>query len=73
MIDWCRFAGKEIIERLKGKRLLFVGDSLNRNQWNSMICILDSLIPGVKTIGGGLNGFLRTFKANVSPTCILAK
>ncbi|KAI7749076.1 hypothetical protein M8C21_001602 [Ambrosia artemisiifolia] len=61
--EFPRFAGKEIIERLKGKRLLFVGDSLNRNQWNSMICILDSLIPGVKTMGGGLNGFLRTFKA----------
>lgn len=29
-----------MLELLKGKRLVFVGDSLNRNMWESMICIL---------------------------------
>ncbi|KAJ0699550.1 putative PMR5 domain, PC-Esterase [Helianthus annuus] len=61
--DFPRFDGKAIAERLRGKRLLFVGDSLNRNQWNSMICMLYSSIPGVKTAGGGLSGLLRTFRA----------
>ncbi|KAM0028176.1 putative PMR5 domain, PC-Esterase [Helianthus debilis subsp. tardiflorus] len=61
--DFPRFDGKAIAERLRGKRLLFVGDSLNRNQWNSMICMLYSSIPGVKTAGGGLGGLLRTFRA----------
>nr|GEV82928.1 protein trichome birefringence-like 34 [Tanacetum cinerariifolium] len=57
------FNGKALIERLRGKRILFVGDSLNRNQWISMICMLNSLIPGVKNAGGGLDGLLHTFKA----------
>ncbi|XP_058088066.1 protein trichome birefringence-like 2 [Magnolia sinica] len=30
----------DLLERLRGKRLLFIGDSLNRNMWESMVCIL---------------------------------
>ncbi|XP_071716754.1 protein trichome birefringence-like 34 [Rutidosis leptorrhynchoides] len=59
--DFPKFDGKAIVEKLKGKRILFVGDSLNRNQWNSMICMLQPSIPGVKKAGGDLN--LYTFKA----------
>ncbi|KAH7280286.1 hypothetical protein KP509_37G059800 [Ceratopteris richardii] len=35
-----RFNGKNMLEILRGKRLVFVGDSLNRNQWESMLCML---------------------------------
>lgn len=29
----------DIVKRLRGKRLVFVGDSLNRNMWESLVCI----------------------------------
>jgi hypothetical protein len=29
-----------MLERLRGQRLVFVGDSLGRNQWESMLCML---------------------------------
>lgn len=38
--DLPRLNGKHMLEMLRGKRLVFVGDSLNRNMWESLICIL---------------------------------
>ncbi|KAL6138190.1 hypothetical protein ACLB2K_063475 [Fragaria x ananassa] len=35
-----RLDASHMIELLRGKRLVFVGDSLNRNMWESLICIL---------------------------------
>ncbi|GMH31125.1 hypothetical protein Nepgr_032968 [Nepenthes gracilis] len=30
----------DFLQRLTGKKLIFVGDSLNRNMWESLVCIL---------------------------------
>ncbi|KAI3458494.1 hypothetical protein Pfo_015157 [Paulownia fortunei] len=34
-----------MLEALRGKRMMFVGDSLNRGQYTSMICLLHRIIP----------------------------
>nr|XP_043620163.1 protein trichome birefringence-like [Erigeron canadensis] len=35
-----RLDGSKMLQMLRGKRLVFVGDSLNRNMWESLVCIL---------------------------------
>ncbi|KDP44302.1 hypothetical protein JCGZ_19169 [Jatropha curcas] len=35
-----RLNGKYMLEILRGKRVVFIGDSLNRNMWESMVCTL---------------------------------
>ncbi|TVU19463.1 hypothetical protein EJB05_35613, partial [Eragrostis curvula] len=43
--DVPRFAARDALERLRGKRVVFVGDSMSRTQWESFICML---MPGVE-------------------------
>ncbi|KAI3686087.1 hypothetical protein L1987_79757 [Smallanthus sonchifolius] len=38
--DVSRFNVGVVLEKLRGKRVVFVGDSLSRTQWESMICML---------------------------------
>ncbi|KAJ4969154.1 hypothetical protein NE237_015855 [Protea cynaroides] len=38
--DLPKLDGKDMLEMLRGKRLVFVGDSLNRNMWQSLVCVL---------------------------------
>ncbi|PSS34717.1 Protein trichome birefringence-like, partial [Actinidia chinensis var. chinensis] len=59
--DLPRFNAKAMLERLRNKRLVFVGDSITRNQWASMICLLDSSIsPVLKSVTA--NKSITTFK-----------
>ncbi|KAK9290610.1 hypothetical protein L1049_008781 [Liquidambar formosana] len=39
-----RLNGNHMLELLRGKRLVFVGDSLNRNMWESLVCILKNSV-----------------------------
>ncbi|KAL6509355.1 hypothetical protein OROGR_022665 [Orobanche gracilis] len=39
------FNATVMLEALRGKRMMFVGDSLNRGQYTSMICLLQKDIP----------------------------
>ncbi|ERN02736.1 protein trichome birefringence-like 2 [Amborella trichopoda] len=40
----------DFLERLRGKRLVFVGDSLNRNMWESLVCILRHSVGNKSTV-----------------------
>ncbi|CAJ1908186.1 unnamed protein product [Sphenostylis stenocarpa] len=45
-----RLDAHRMLELLRGKRLVFVGDSLNRNMWESLICILKSAVKDKKNV-----------------------
>ncbi|XP_065847326.1 protein trichome berefringence-like 7 [Euphorbia lathyris] len=45
-----RFDIHQILEKLRGKRIVFVGDSLSRTQWESLICILMSGVEDKKSV-----------------------
>lgn len=65
-----RFNATALLERLRNKRLMFVGDSLNRGQWVSMVCLVDTSIPpGLKSMNH--NGSITSFKATVSLYCFV--
>ncbi|KAG8386764.1 hypothetical protein BUALT_Bualt03G0182900 [Buddleja alternifolia] len=55
-----RFDGVEFLRKLKGKRLIFVGDSLSLNQWQSLTCMLHVAVPQANYISRRIGG-LSTF------------
>lgn len=62
--DLPRFNATVLLERLRNRRLMFVGDSLNRGQWVSMVCLVDSVIPpGLQSMHQYRNGSLHIYKA----------
>ncbi|TVU18935.1 hypothetical protein EJB05_35055 [Eragrostis curvula] len=67
--DLPRFEAKLLLEKLRNKRLMFVGDSLNRNQWESMVCLVQSEAPWDKKSlvkNGSLNVFrLQEYNASI--------
>lgn len=46
--DLLRFDGQDFLERFRGKSIMFVGDSLSRNQWQSLTCMLHFAVPDAK-------------------------
>ncbi|OMP05034.1 hypothetical protein COLO4_09111 [Corchorus olitorius] len=45
-----RFNATMMLEKLRNRRLAFIGDSIGRNQWESMLCMLSSVIPNKDSI-----------------------
>lgn len=64
-----KFKARLLLEKLRNKRLMFVGDSLNRNQWESMVCLVQSVVPpGKKSLNkiGSLSVFrIEDYNATV--------
>lgn len=48
--DIPRFNVRDILEKLRGKRVVFVGDSLSRTQWESLICMLMAGVDDKKSV-----------------------
>uniref|UniRef100_A0A1D1YHD8 Tyrosine--tRNA ligase n=2 Tax=Anthurium amnicola TaxID=1678845 RepID=A0A1D1YHD8_9ARAE len=44
-----RFDGEGFLQRMKGKKMMFVGDSISQNQWESLNCMLHAAVPDAKT------------------------
>ncbi|PON65794.1 Trichome birefringence-like family [Parasponia andersonii] len=45
-----RFDGAKMLESLRNKRLVFAGDSLGRNQWESLLCMLSAVVSNKSSI-----------------------
>ncbi|OMO50048.1 Autophagy-related protein 27 [Corchorus capsularis] len=53
-----------MLESLRGKRMMFVGDSLNRGQFVSMVCLLHRILPeNAKSFESTLDQSLTVFRA----------
>jgi len=44
-----RFNGVKFLQEMRDKTIMFVGDSLGRNQWESLICMISSSAPSINT------------------------
>ena len=67
-----RFDPLKLLQILRGKRLMFVGDSVQRAQFESMVCLVQSVIPeGKKSLRRVPPR--KIFKAEVLfPICLLS-
>lgn len=52
-----------MLERLRGKRVIIVGDSLNRNQWESLACLLYSAVPPSRAYIETRSSVYKVFRA----------
>lgn len=49
MLSWFRFNGLRFLEKWRGKKIMFVGDSLSLNQFQSLTCMIHAWVPRSKT------------------------
>ncbi|KAJ0246428.1 Protein trichome birefringence-like 6 [Hirschfeldia incana] len=64
--DAPRFNATKMLEMIRGKRLVFVGDSINRNQWESMLCMLFQAVKDPKRVYETRNRRITKEKGNYS-------
>ncbi|KAG9143389.1 hypothetical protein Leryth_017771 [Lithospermum erythrorhizon] len=51
--DLPRFNGVDFLRRWRGKKIMFVGDSLSLNMWESLACMIQASVPN------GMTNFVR--------------
>ncbi|XVF25666.1 hypothetical protein REPUB_Repub13aG0233200 [Reevesia pubescens] len=44
-----RFDGVSFLAKWRGKKIMFVGDSLSLNMWESLVCMIHASVPNSKT------------------------
>ncbi|KAJ0693491.1 putative PMR5 domain, PC-Esterase [Helianthus annuus] len=44
-----RFNGLDLLNKWRGKKVMFIGDSLSENMWQSLACLLHASVPRSKT------------------------
>uniref|UniRef100_A0A7N0UHH5 Trichome birefringence-like N-terminal domain-containing protein n=1 Tax=Kalanchoe fedtschenkoi TaxID=63787 RepID=A0A7N0UHH5_KALFE len=44
-----RFSGLDFLRRWRGKKIMFVGDSLSLNMWESLSCMIHASVPGARS------------------------
>ncbi|KAD4982811.1 hypothetical protein R6Q59_002441 [Mikania micrantha] len=40
-----RFNGEEFLRKMSGKKIMYIGDSISVDQWQSMVCLLHASLP----------------------------
>ncbi|KAK6928847.1 PC-Esterase [Dillenia turbinata] len=53
--DLPRFDGVGFLTRLKGKKIMFVGDSISLEHWTSLACLLHAAVPSSRIISDNPN------------------
>ncbi|XP_031127469.1 protein trichome birefringence-like 38 [Ipomoea triloba] len=43
-----KFDGRDFLSRMRGKKIMYIGDSLSLNNFESLLCLLHGTVPGVK-------------------------
>ena len=65
----CRFDGQDFLRRFKGKKIMYIGDSIGLNQWQSMLCLLPTVVPDQSIIFQNANGPITRVIFQVSQLC----
>lgn len=60
-----RFNGTHMLDKLRNKRMIIVGDSLNRNMWESLACLLYISIPSSRVQVNAQDLVYKVLKAKV--------
>lgn len=45
-----RFDAEEFLRKMSGKKIMYIGDSISVNQWQSMVCLIDAALPSQSNV-----------------------